>query len=524
MKKSQTINGWHTHSLKKTFLIMRIIVFLLLATFLQTQANSAYAQRTRLSLNYNNTALEKVLDAIEHQSEFFFLYNEKLVDAKRKVSVKASEERIEDILDRLLDGTNVEYSIIDRKIVLAPDDIAAVVQQQRGVTGRVTDRTGAPLPGVTVVVKGTTTGTITDANGNYTIGNVPPNATLVFSFVGMRTQEIVVGTQAVINVSLQDETFGIEEVVAIGYGVQRRETLTGAISNVVSADISRSQATTASGALVGKIAGVNTRQGDGRPGSSTSIQIRNMGTPLYVIDGVQKDEGQFNNLDFNDIESISILKDASAAIYGVRAANGVVVVTTKKGRLGTRNTVNVNAYYGWQEMFKFPRPADIGTYISSHIQSDAIRGTTPRFTMDDLSKWQAGTEPGYRPWDWYDYIMITAPQNYIGVNTTGGSDKINYYLAVSNLNQDVAMKNYGGFYRTNVQLNLDANITDKLKVGGSLNGRIERRMRPGVPGGMISGRHFSRFTATFQQLVRLPMTILTILPELQLSTKQTSVC
>lgn len=299
----------------------------------------------------------------------------------------------------------------------------------------------------------------------------------------MRTQEIVVGTQAVINVSLQDETFGIEEVVAIGYGVQRRETLTGAISNVVSADISRSQATTASGALVGKIAGVNTRQGDGRPGSSTSIQIRNMGTPLYVIDGVQKDEGQFNNLDFNDIESISILKDASAAIYGVRAANGVVVVTTKKGRLGTRNTVNVNAYYGWQEMFKFPRPADIGTYISSHIQSDAIRGTTPRFTMDDLSKWQAGTEPGYRPWDWYDYIMITAPQNYIGVNTTGGSDKINYYLAVSNLNQDVAMKNYGGFYRTNVQLNLDANITDKLKVGGSLNGRIERRMRPGVPGG-----------------------------------------
>lgn len=145
MKKSQTINGWYAHSLKKTFLIMRIIVFLLLATFLQTQANSAYAQRTKLSLNYNNTALEKVLDAIEHQSEFFFLYNEKLVDAKRKVSVKVSEQRIEEILDQLLDGTNVEYSIIDRKIVLAPDDIAAVVQQQRGVTGRVTDRTGAPL-------------------------------------------------------------------------------------------------------------------------------------------------------------------------------------------------------------------------------------------------------------------------------------------------------------------------------------------------------------------------------------------
>jgi len=183
MEKSQTINGWYVHSLKKTLLIMRIVVFLLFVTFLQTQANSAYAQRTKLSLNYNNTVLEKVLDAIENQSEFFFLYNEKLVDVQRKVTVKVSDQRIEEILDQLFAGTNVEYSIIDRKIVLAPDDITAAVQQQHGVSGRVTDRTGAPLPGVTVVVKGSTVGTITDSNGNYTIGNVSPNATLVFSYV-----------------------------------------------------------------------------------------------------------------------------------------------------------------------------------------------------------------------------------------------------------------------------------------------------------------------------------------------------
>lgn len=223
---------------------------------------------------------------------------------------------------------------------------------------------------------------------------------------------------------------------------------------------------------------------DGRPGNATSIQIRNMGTPLFVIDGVQKDEGQFNNLDFNDIESISVLKDASASIYGVRAANGVVVVTTKKGKKDTRNSVNVNGYYGWQSMFKFPKPADISTYVKSYIQSDAITGNpSPRFNMDDLEKWKEGTERGYRPFDWYDYVLKTSPQSYIGVNTTGGSDKMTYYIAISHLSQDAAIRNYGGFYRTNVQFNLDANISESLKMGGSVNGRIEKRRHPGVPGG-----------------------------------------
>lgn len=484
MKKCKTFDGWFNHSLMKIFLIMRIVVFLLLAGFFQVQANTSYAQRTKLTLTYHNAVLEQVLDDIENQSEFFFLYNEKLIDVQRKVSLNASNKGVEDILNQLFEGTNVDYSIIDRKIILAPGEEVFSSVQQSPITGTVTDKTGQPLPGVTVLVKGTTTGTITNMDGKFTLNNVSANATLIFSFVGMRNIEVPVGSQTVINVSMVEETIGLEEVVAVGYGVQRKETLTGAISNVASADIQRSQATTTSGAIVGKIAGVNSRQADGRPGNSTSIQIRNMGTPLYVIDGVQKDEGQFNNLDFNDIESISILKDASAAIYGVRAANGVVVVTTKKGRLGYQNTVNVNAYYGWQEMFRYPRPADISTYISSYIQSDAItRNPSPRYSMDDLKKWQQGTEKGYRPFDWYDYILITAPQNYVGVNTTGGSERINYYLAISNLAQEAAILNYGGFYRTNVQFNLDAKITDKLKIGGSMNGRIESRKHPGVPGG-----------------------------------------
>lgn len=473
----------------RSFKILKLTLLFIMIGVVQANA-STYSRSTKLTLEMRKVKVSEVLDAIEGQSEFRFAYSPGYIDLDRQVSVELFEKTIDESLNTLFAGTGVKFAVHDRHIILYPAELennrieAERADQQRTITGTVTDNSNQPLPGVTVVVKGTTTGTVTDMEGNYRL-TVPADATaLQFTFVGMRSTEVEIGNLTTINAVMEEETIGIEEVVAIGYGVQRRETLTGAISSAVSEDIQRSQSPTTSGAIAGKIAGVNSRQSDGRPGSSTSIQIRNMGTPLYVIDGVQKDEGQFNNIDFNDIESISILKDASAAIYGVRAANGVVVVTTKKGRKGDTNTVNVNAYYGWQDMFKFPKPADIGTYISSYIQSDAITGNpSPRFTQEDLAKWQEGTEKGYRPFDWHDYILRTSPQHYVGVNTSGGSEKINYYLAISNLAQESIIENYGGFYRTNVQFNIDADITDKLKIGGSMNGRIERRKNPGVPGG-----------------------------------------
>ncbi len=463
---------------------MKLTLFILLVSLVHLSA-SVYSQHIKLNVSLQNAPVREVLEYIEDQSDFFFLYTNEDIDVNRKVNIDVKDKPVEKILEQVFEGTGVSYRISDRQIVLVNNkSMTSSSQQKRTITGKVTDSIGQPLPGVTVVVKGTTTGIITDIYGNYSLANVSGDATLVFSFVGMKTQEIDVAGKTNINVTMEEETVGIEEVVAIGYGSQKKESLTGAITNVVSKEIERSQATTTSGALVGKIAGVNSRQSDGRPGSSTSIEIRNMGTPLYVIDGVQKDEGQFNNLDFNDIESISVLKDASASIYGVKAANGVIVVTTKKGKRNTKNTVNVNAYHGWQKMFSFPKPANIETYLRSYIQSDAITGnSSPKYTMEDLDKWKAGREKGYRPFDWYNYILITAPQDYIGVNTTGGSEKINYYLSVSHLSQKAAILNYGGFYRTNIQMNIDANITSRLKVGGSMNGRIETRKHPGVPGG-----------------------------------------
>jgi hypothetical protein len=193
MKKNEPLRGSLYHSLKKTLLIMRIAIILLLIGFLQTRANDAYSQRTKLSIDFSNTELVNVLDRIESQTEFYFLYNEKLIDANRKVSINVKDQAIEDVLKSLFSGTDVKYSIIDRKIILSPSEISIDGQQQGTVSGKVIDSTGGSLPGVSVVVKGTTTGTITDADGKYML-NVPANGkVLIFSFVGMKTQEIEIG-------------------------------------------------------------------------------------------------------------------------------------------------------------------------------------------------------------------------------------------------------------------------------------------------------------------------------------------
>src|SRR5690606_28327063 len=206
--------------------------------------------------------------------------------------------------------------------------------------------------------------------------------------------------------------------------------------------------------------------------------------PLYVVDGVQMDGGQFNNLDFNDIASISILKDASAAIYGVRAANGVVVVTTKRAQRNTKNTVNVTSNYGIQNLSAFPKPADAVTYVQKYIQSETVQGVDSyRFSAEDFQKWQQGTEKGYVPFDWYEYVWEAAPQQYINANVSGGSENMNYYFSVGHLNQDAMIVNYGGFKRTNVQMNITSYISDKLKIGASFNARYEKTQNPGVPGG-----------------------------------------
>lgn len=490
MKKTNICNGESCMPhFKKLLRIMKITCLLVVIAFVQVSA-STYAQSTKLTLDMKNARLAELFEQIEKTSEFRFFYDSDEIDLSKRVSITQANSNIVDILSEVFAGTEYTYELMDRHIIVKHSEVynpaagIANAAQQSGITGTVTSRSGEPLPGVTVVVKGTTKGTVTQIDGTYSLSNVKPGAILVFSFIGMETQEIELGNQTTVDVALSESTIGLQEVIAIGYGTQKKESLTGAISGVSASDIEQVPAATVGSALAGKIAGVSFRMPDGRPGASATIQIRNMGDPLYVIDGIQKDADHFNNLSPNDIESVSVLKDASAAIYGVRAANGVVVVTTKRGKKGTKNTINVNAYTGWQNWSRFPETVGAYEWMLGKAYSEMNLDGHTNITREELDKWQAGTETGYRSFDWYDFIIQpNAPQSSVNVSTSGGSDKINYYLSLTRLDQSSVLGREFTFGRTNFQSNLDAQITDRFKVGVSVNGNIESRDNPGVPGG-----------------------------------------
>lgn len=308
------------------------------------------------------------------------------------------------------------------------------------VQGKVIDSKQEPLIGVNVVVKGTTNGTITDFDGNFTL-TVTKGETLQFSYIGFTSKEVVANSSNLV-VEMKEDTETLDEVVVVGYGTQKKGSLTGAITAVKSEDLVKTTTPTTAGALVGKAPGISARQADGRPGASASIQIRNMGTPLYVIDGIQCEEGQFNNIDVNDIESITVLKDASAAIYGLRAANGVMLVTTKSGKRNEKSSVSANFYYGMQNFMRYPEVADAATFYEGRMQADLnTYGSTAR-TMDELNLWRQG-QGKYSSFDWQDFIVNeNAPMWYGNVSIDGGSEAINYHVGISHTDQDAMINGF----------------------------------------------------------------------------------
>lgn len=350
------------------------------------------------------------------------------------------------------------------------------------VTGTVVDSQGLPIPGVSVILKGTTTGVATDLDGRFSLAVPGPESVITFSFIGYETKEIVVGNQTTINVTMGENLAVLEEVLVVGYGVQKRGTITGAVSEVKAEELLRTPAVTTSGALVGKMQGITARQADARPGASTSIQIRNMGAPLYVIDGIPSDAAQFNNLGQSDIESISVLKDAAAAIYGMRASNGVVLITTKRGRINQKPEISLSGYYGLQNFTRYPRPANAYQHVRANAESEVNLGGTPTISPENLAKWKQGTERGFQSFDFYDFIMKpNVPQSSLAASATGGSTNTKYFFSLSHLGQDALIEDYL-FERTNFQSNIDMTLADGLTIGTQISGRLENREQVGVPG------------------------------------------
>lgn len=352
------------------------------------------------------------------------------------------------------------------------------------VSGLVKDSAGAAVANATVLEKGTKNAVTTGMDGAFTIKVSGDSAVLLISSVGFINQEAPLNNQTYLNILLQKLRQDLGEVIVVGYGTTKKASVIGAIVSVSDKDIGMVHGgSTVSTSLAGKLPGVSFRMPDGRPGASANIQVRNMGDALFVIDGIQQDASQFNNLAPNDIESITVLKDASAAVYGVRAANGVIVVTTKRGKPGTRNTINVDAYTGAQNWMRFP---DVLTnsydYMRYRAEAEINRYGSTTITQQELDKYKAGTEPGYQSFDWKDFIIKkNAPQHSVNLNVTGGSDKINYYLSATHLYQNSVLGREYKFNRTNIQSNVSAKIAKRLKVGMNINGRIETRDNPGVP-------------------------------------------
>lgn len=383
------------------------------------------------------------------------------------------------------------HKLIITLLLLWSVSIGVLTAQE--VRGIVVDTEGEPLIGVSVLEKGTSNGTITDIDGAYVLklqNADKKNSKLVFSYVGYETKELSANSPELIKVQLITNNQVLDEVVVVGYGYKRKGGIASAVTTVQADDIARSTSTTTSGALVGKVAGITSRQSSGVPGAAASIQVRNLGTPLYVIDGIIKDESAFNNLDISDIDNISVLKDGAAAIYGVKAANGVVLITTKKGKANQKMEVSLNGYYGWQQWTEYPELLSAYDWVYANYMRDVNSGSlsvTTEQARAELEKWKSGyynpaTGEDYRGYNWYkNYVRSAAPQYYVNANISGGTDKITYYTSLSHVGQEAVFQDYS-FNRTNLQSNIDVQITKNLKFGTQISGKLDNTVNPGLPG------------------------------------------
>ncbi|HLN20360.1 MAG TPA: TonB-dependent receptor [Bacteroidales bacterium] len=391
---------------------------------------------------------------------------------------------------RLVSSRNIKKNIL-RTFFLFSLTLITICSyaQQAPLTGVVLDQERQPIIGATVQVKGTSIGTLTDENGRYTLPNVPANGILVFSFIGLTTQEIPYTGQPSVNVNLTVSAVDLDEIVVVGYSTQTKKTLSGAVSAIQSNELTRTITPTVSGAIVGKMAGVTARIADARPGASTSVQIRNYGTPIFIIDGVPRTADDFNQLEVENIESISVLKDASAAIYGLRAENGAILVTTKLGKPSEKPTINISGYYGLQGFTTYPQHSNSYYFILGQAESAQNRNQSTTVTQDALDKYKAGyfnpdTGEDYRSFDYYDYVIgqnTPAPQTYINASASGATERANYFFSLANYSQDAVIESYF-FKRTSMQANLEAKLAKGLKIGTQTTGRIEFRHQAGVPG------------------------------------------
>lgn len=448
--KNNTLSGRYCFKnprFKQIFRIMRISTFLLMVCVFCSYAGNAHSQNAKVSIRMNNVKLDKILNEIENQTDYLFIYNNQ-VDINKITSVKVKYEAVAQVLDRILSGTGINYELEGTHIILTTEAIKDLHAQQQAktVTGTVTDVSGEPIIGANIRIKGTTTGTITDIDGNFSI-KAEPQSVIEVSYIGYLTQETVINNQKSIRFLLKEDTKTLDEVVVIGYGVQKKADLTGSVANINTEKLNTQSNANIGQALQGKIAGVDIVSQGGAPGSGTRIMVRGIGTlnnasPLYIVDGMYMNS--IDHINPNDIASIDVLKDASsAAIYGSRAANGVIIVTTKEGSntegkpiIDLSVNLGISTASKFLDMLDAKGWAEVTTIARQAIGKPALDMATDLANKPDN--------------DWQDIMFRPALMQNYNLSVKGGGKYSTYYTGLGYFNQDGIVKGTN-YQRYNIQ-------------------------------------------------------------------------
>lgn len=448
--KNNTLSGRYCFKnprFKQIFRIMRISTFLLMVCVFCSYAGNAHSQNAKVSIRMNNVKLDKILNEIENQTDYIFIYNNQ-VDINKITSVKVKNEAVAQVLDRILSGTGINYELEGTHIILTTEAIKDLHAQQQAktVTGTVTDVSGEPIIGANIRIKGTTTGTITDIDGNFSI-EAEPQSVIEVSYIGYLTQETVINNQKSIRFLLKEDTKTLDEVVVIGYGVQKKADLTGSVANINTEKLNTQSNANIGQALQGKIAGVDIVSQGGAPGSGTRIMVRGIGTlnnasPLYIVDGMYMNS--IDHINPNDIASIDVLKDASsAAIYGSRAANGVIIVTTKEGSntegkpiIDLSVNLGISTASKFLDMLDAKGWAEVTTIARQAIGKPALDMATDLANKPDN--------------DWQDIMFRPALMQNYNLSVKGGGKYSTYYTGLGYFNQDGIVKGTN-YQRYNIQ-------------------------------------------------------------------------
>lgn len=470
---------------------MKLTLFLLFCSIFTLLAENTHSQTARVTINKQNATLQEILNEIEEQTEYLFLYNKKNVNVNNETSVRVSNQAVSKVLDTLLKDTNISYEMVGNHIILSDQfiksanaDTAPGVRQHRGrtIAGTIVDEGGGPIIGASVVEINTTNGVVTDGDGRFSL-NVSENAILRISFIGYITQEIPVNGRTDFNIVLVEDSKTLDEVVVVGYGQQKKVSVTGAVGSIKNENLNRlANSTTAS--MQGVSPGLTILDKGGSPGrASTTLRIRGITTmnnsdALLLVDGVEQ---RISDINPDEIESISILKDASTtAIYGSRAANGVVLVTTKRGKEGDIK-VDFNSYWGLQNVTDKPEHMETVTYMRQQNYAFSNAGQAPRYSETFIQEWidNHNSDPiTYRKANqWQDAVYKSALQQNYSLTASGGNNKVKGLMGLRYYDQDGVIPNFRSNIKE-VRLNTDFNPVKRIKLSADLNFRSNYSLSP----------------------------------------------